>query len=37
MKAYEDGGHAYHATMPTDALRAFRDTMMETRDYGFDG
>lgn len=36
MKAYEDGGHAYHATMPTDALRAFRDTMQETRDYGFD-
>ena len=35
MKAYEDGGHAYHATMPTDGLRAFRDTMAETRDYGF--
>ncbi|MCB2137670.1 MAG: alanine--glyoxylate aminotransferase family protein, partial [Rhodobacteraceae bacterium] len=28
--------HAYHATMPTDALRAFRDTMAETRDYGFE-
>lgn len=36
MAAYEGGGHAYHATMPTDALRAFRDTMMETRDYGFE-
>ena len=36
MKAYEDGGHAYHATMPTDALRAFRDTMLETKDYGFE-
>ncbi|WP_171239458.1 aminotransferase class V-fold PLP-dependent enzyme [Ruegeria sp. HKCCA5491] len=36
MAAYENGGHAYHATMPTDALRAFRDTMVETRDYGFD-
>jgi aspartate aminotransferase-like enzyme len=36
MKAYEDGGHAYHATMPTDALRAFRDTMLETREYGFE-
>jgi aspartate aminotransferase-like enzyme len=36
MKAYENGGHAYHATMPTDALRAFRDTMLETREYGFD-
>ena len=36
MRAYENGGHAYHATMPTDALRKFRDTMLETRDYGFD-
>ena len=36
MKAYEAGGHAYHATMPTDALRVFRDTVKETRDYGFD-
>ncbi|MBY6081633.1 aminotransferase class V-fold PLP-dependent enzyme [Ruegeria arenilitoris] len=36
MQAYEGGGHAYHATMPTDALRAFRDTMQETRDYGFE-
>ncbi len=36
MQAYESGGHAYHATMPTDALKKFRDTMLETRDYGFD-
>ena len=36
MEAYENGGHAYHATMPTDALTQFRDTMLETRDYGFD-
>ncbi len=36
MKAYEDGGHAYHATMPTDALVQFRDTLHETRDYGYD-
>jgi aspartate aminotransferase-like enzyme len=36
MQAYENGGHAYHATMPTDALREFRDTMVETRDYGFE-
>jgi len=36
MEAYEGGGHAYHATMPTDALKAFRDTMLETRTYGFD-
>ena len=36
MQAYENGGHAYHATMPTDGLRAFRDTMLETMQYGFD-
>ncbi|AXI54056.1 Soluble hydrogenase 42 kDa subunit (plasmid) [Pseudoseohaeicola sp. NH-UV-7] len=36
MAAYENGGHAYHATMPTDSLRTFRDTMIETRDYGFE-
>ena len=36
MQAYLNGGHAYHATMPTDALRAFRDTMAETREYGFE-
>ena len=36
MLAYEGGGHAYHATMPTDALRGFRDTMLETREYGFE-
>ena len=35
MQAYENGGHAYHATMPTDGLRAFRDTMLETREFGF--
>jgi len=34
MQAYEGGGHAYHATMPTDALRAFRDTVNETRARG---
>ncbi|WP_456389474.1 aminotransferase class V-fold PLP-dependent enzyme [Profundibacter sp.] len=36
MEAYTNGGHAYHATLPTGALKAFRDTMLETRDYGFD-
>jgi aspartate aminotransferase-like enzyme len=36
MQAYEGGGHAYHATMPTDALKTFRDTMMETAAYGFE-
>ncbi len=34
MEAYEKGGHAYHATMPTDALRDFRDVMKETENYG---
>ncbi len=36
MQAYENGGHAYHATMPTDALKQFRDTMQETQALGFD-
>ncbi|MGI1662772.1 aminotransferase class V-fold PLP-dependent enzyme [Palleronia sp. KMU-117] len=35
MEAYEGGGHAYHATMPTDALRQFRDAMIEARAHGF--
>jgi len=36
MEAYEQGGHAYHATMPTDSLRQFRNVMIETQNYGFD-
>jgi aspartate aminotransferase-like enzyme len=36
MQAYENGGHAYHATMPTDALRKFRDIMNETKELGFE-
>ena len=36
MEAYTGGGHAYHATLPTDALRMFRDTMLETKAYGFE-
>jgi len=36
MRAYEGGAHAYHATMPTDALTAFRDVMQETEAYGFE-
>ncbi len=36
MEAYENGGHAYHATMPTDALRVFRDAMLEAQAHGFD-
>jgi aspartate aminotransferase-like enzyme len=35
METYEGGGHAYHATMPTDALARLRDVMLETRAYGF--
>jgi len=35
MAAYEGGGHAYHATMPTDALVGFRDAMLETKAMGF--
>ena len=35
MEAFENGGHAYHATMPTDALAALRDVMLETEAYGF--
>ncbi len=36
MAAYESGGHAYHATMPTDPLRKLHDAMIETRTLGFD-
>ena len=34
MEAYEGGGHAYHATLPTDALTRLRDVMNETEAYG---
>ena len=36
METYEGGGHAYHATLPTDALTRLRDVMRETQQYGFD-
>ena len=36
MQAYESGGHAYHATMPTDAIKHFRDTVNETAEFGFE-
>jgi len=36
MRAYEGGGHAYHATMPTDGLRTFRGAMKETQAMGWD-
>jgi aspartate aminotransferase-like enzyme len=36
METYEGGGHAYHATMPTDSLRRLRDLMIETEKLGFE-
>ncbi|MEO6929637.1 MAG: aminotransferase class V-fold PLP-dependent enzyme [Casimicrobiaceae bacterium] len=36
MEAYEKGGHAYHATLPTDSLTRMRDMMKETERFGFD-
>ncbi|ALM53203.1 aminotransferase class V-fold PLP-dependent enzyme [Halomonas huangheensis] len=36
METYEAGGHAYHATLPTDSLRNLRNIMQETAEYGFD-
>jgi aspartate aminotransferase-like enzyme len=36
METYEGGGHAYHATLPTDALAATRDVMLESRALGFE-
>ena len=36
METYEGGGHAYHTTVPTDALTQTRDVMLETKAYGFE-
>ena len=36
METYEQGGHAYYATMPTDALASLRDAMKELEGFGFD-
>ena len=36
VEAYENGGHIYHTTMPTDALKILRSTMLETQALGFD-
>jgi aspartate aminotransferase-like enzyme len=36
MEAYEGGAHAYHATMPTDALTRLAEVMLETEAYGFE-
>ena len=35
METYEKGGHAYHATLPTDALTRLAEVMKETQAYGF--
>ena len=35
MQAYENGAHAYHATMPTDGLRTLVAAMAESEKYGF--
>jgi aspartate aminotransferase-like enzyme len=36
METYETGGHAYHATMPTDALKRLCAVMLESQALGFD-
>ena len=36
MEAYEAGSHAYHATMPTDALKRLCAVMLESQALGFD-
>ncbi len=36
MQSYEGGAHAYHATMPTDALTNVRAAMLETESFGFE-
>ena len=36
METYEGGAHAYHATMPTDALRHFRDALIEAERFGLE-
>ena len=36
METYEGGAHAYHTTMPTDALTRVRDVMLETKAFGFE-
>lgn len=36
IEAYDNGGHMYHATMPTDAILRFRDIQQESKVYGFE-
>ena len=35
MRSYEAGGHTYHTTMPTDALRLSAEAMADTEAFGF--
>jgi aspartate aminotransferase-like enzyme len=35
METYENGGHMYHTTLPTDALLRLQEAMLETEAYGF--
>ena len=35
MRSYEAGGHTYHTTMPTDALRMSAEAMADTEAFGF--
>ena len=36
MDAYKGGGHAYHATMPTDSLAGLSEAMTELEAFGFE-
>lgn len=36
METYENGSHAYHATLPTDSLKVLQEAMAETESIGFD-
>lgn len=36
MQAYEDGGHAYHATVPTEGLLQLHDSMLASQEFGLD-
>ena len=36
MEIYESGAHAYHTTLPTDALTRLAEVMAETEAYGYE-
>lgn len=36
MEKYESGAFMYYTTLPTDALAAFRDSALETEQFGFE-